>query len=98
MKTEINAESTMKTYIKPKNVVEIDKHIKDAFNSSIIETKLFALIKLIENKGEALHCPKNESLNGLKVLQYKEGYYIGYIKKVFKNGSFRLQTYSLKNC
>jgi len=31
------------------------------------------------------------------VLQYKEGYYIGFIKTVFKNGSFKLQTFSLKN-
>lgn len=35
----------MKTFIKKSNVLEIDKHIKDAFSSKIIESKLFALFK-----------------------------------------------------
>ncbi|MCP4016523.1 MAG: hypothetical protein GY735_10435 [Delftia sp.] len=86
-----------KTYIKPQNVIEIDKHLKDVFNSKIIETKLFALIKLIDLKGVKIEAPENECLHGLKVLQYKKGFYIGYIKTVYKNGSFKLQTYSLKN-
>lgn len=88
----------MKLFIKPSNVIEIDKHIKDAFNSKIVETKLFALMKLTERKGTEINAPENESLHGLKVLQYKKGYYIGFIKTVFKNGSFKLQTFSLKNC
>jgi metal-dependent HD superfamily phosphatase/phosphodiesterase len=67
--------NNMKTYIKKSNVLEIDKHIKDQFKSKIIETKLFALLKLID----------------------KKGFYIGYIKTTYKNGSFKLQTFSLKN-
>ena len=87
----------MKTYIKKSNVLEIDKHIKDQFKSKIIETKLFALLKLIDKKGTMIEASENECLNNLKVLQYKKGFYIGYIKTTYKNGSFKLQTFSLKN-
>jgi len=88
----------MDTYIKQSNILEIDKHLKDVFNSSIVETKLFALIKLIEKRGVILEAPGNESLHGLKVLEYKKDFFIGYIKTTYKNGSFKLQTYSLKTC
>lgn len=88
----------MKTFIKPSNIIEIDKHIKDVFNSKIIETKLFALLKLVDKKGTKINAPDNESLNGVKVLEYKKGFYIGYIKTEYPNGTFKLQTFSLKNC
>jgi hypothetical protein len=87
----------MKVSLKKSNILEIDKHLIDSFNSKIVETKLFALLKLVDSKGTAIHAPENESLHGLKVLEYKAGYYIGYIKTVFKNGSFKLKTFSLKN-
>ena len=83
--------------LKKSNVQEIDKHIKDAYKSKIRDNKLFALLKLVSTKGTPIEALENESLHGVKVLQYKEGYYIGFIKAVFKNGSFKLQTFSLKN-
>jgi hypothetical protein len=85
----------MKTYIKKENVVEIDKHIKDAFNSKIKENKLFALLKLVDKKGTPIEAEENESLNGVKILEYKKGFFIGFIKTTFKNGVFKLQTFSL---
>lgn len=87
----------MKTFIKESNAVEIDKHIKDAFNSNIRENKLFALLKLVNKKGAPVQAEDNESLNGVKVLEYKKGFYIGFIKQTFSNGSFKLTTVSLKN-
>lgn len=88
----------MKTYIKKSNAIEIDKHIKNAFNSKIVETKLFALLKLVDKKGTKIEAPENDCLNGVKVLEYKKGFYIGFIKTEYKNGSFKLNTFSLKNC
>lgn len=87
----------MKPYIKKSNVKEIDIHIKDAYKSKIRENKLFALLKLVDKKGTPIDAKENESLNGVKVLQYKKGYYIGFIKTTYKNGSFKLKTFSLKN-
>lgn len=84
-------------HFKEKTILQIDKHIKDAFNSEIKESKLFALLKLVETKGNPINAPENESLHGVKVIEYKKGYYIGFIKKTFKNGSFKLTTVSLKN-
>lgn len=83
--------------LKNRNILEIDKHIKNYMESKIVESKLFALIKLVEKKGVKIEAPENESLHGTKVLEYKKGFYIGFIKTVYKNGSFKLQTYSLKN-
>ena len=88
----------MKTNIKPLNIKEIDIHIKDAFKSKIREKKLFALLKLVDKKGTKIEAPENESLNGVKVLEYKKGFYIGFIKTTYKNGTFKLKTFSLKNC
>ena len=85
-------------FIKESNVKEIDKHIKDAHSSKIVEGKLFALHKLIDKKGSKLDAPSNESLHGLKVLEYKKGFYIGYIRTMYKSGHSKLQTFSLKNC
>ena len=87
----------MKTFIKNSNAQEIDKHIKDAFNSKIVESKLFALLKLVDKKGVKVNAPKNESLHGVKVLEYKKGYYIGYTKTVYNNGFFKLKTFSLRS-
>lgn len=84
-------------YLKPSNIKAIDTHIKDAFKSEIRESKLFALLNLINKKGAPIDAPENESLNGVKVIQYKEGFYIGFIKNTFKNGSFKLTTVALKN-
>jgi hypothetical protein len=86
----------MNTHIKVSNIKEIDKHIKDVFSSKITENKLFALLKLVDKKGTAIEAPEDEFLNGIKVIEYKKGYYIGFIKNVYKNGSFRLKTISLK--
>jgi|GEM_PF-3330846 hypothetical protein len=83
-------------YLKKSNVQEIDKHIKDAFKSKIIEGKLFALLKLVETKGEPMQAEDNEYLNGLKVLEYKKDFYIGFKKQEFLNGSFKLNTVALK--
>lgn len=87
----------MKLFIKPANVQEIDNHVKNHFESKIVGSKLFALIKLIDKKGVKVEAPENESINGVKVIEYKKGYYIGYIKTEYKNGSFKLQIFSLKN-
>jgi len=91
----------MKTYIKDGNAREIDKHIKDAYSSKIIETKLFALLKLVKEKGEPIDAPENDTLNGVKVLEYKQGYYVGFIKTEFatsfNKSAFKLKTISLKN-
>jgi hypothetical protein len=88
----------MKTFIKESNIIEIEKHIKDVFSSKIVESKLFALLKLVDKKGTKINAPDNESLNGVKVLEYKKGFYIGYIKTEYHNGTFKLKTFSLKNC
>lgn len=85
----------MNTFIKNENIIEIDKHIIDSFNSKIKESKLFALLKLVDKKGTPINAPENESLNGVKMLEYKKDYFIGYIKTTFSNGSFKLQTFSL---
>lgn len=87
----------MKPFIKESNAVEIDKHIKDAFNSTIQENKLFALLKLVDKKGEKLQAEDNEFLHGVKVLEYKKGYFIGFKKTTYSNGSFKLNTISLKS-
>lgn len=84
-------------HLKKSNVLEIDQHIKDAFKSKIRGTKLFALLRLTELKGKPVEALENEFLNGVNVLEYKKGYYIGFYKKTYKNGSFKLQTFSLKN-
>lgn len=81
--------------LKNSNVVEIDKHIRGAFNSKIKETKLFALLKLVDKKGTKINAPDNESLNGVKILEYKKDFFIGFLKTEFPNGSFKLQTFSL---
>lgn len=82
-------------HIKPKNVSEIDLHIIDAFNSKIRGSKLFALLKLIDKKGNPVNAPENEYLNGVKVIEYKKDFLIGFVKTEFKNKSFKLQTISL---
>jgi len=87
----------METNIKLKNVSQIDLHIKDAFKSDIIETKLFALLRLVDLKGSEITVNDNEYFNGLKVIEYKKGHYIGFKKQVFSNGSFKLNTIALKN-
>lgn len=87
----------MKPTIKAANAKEIDKHIIDASNSEIKESKLFALIKLVETKGDPIQAEDNEYLNGVKVIQYKKGYYIGFKKTTYSNGNFKLNTISLKN-
>jgi len=86
-----------KLLIKESNAKEIDKHIKNHFNSNIKESKLFALLKLVDTKGSPIDAPENEYLNHVKVIEYKKGFYIGFIKETFKNGSFKLNTISLKN-
>jgi hypothetical protein len=86
----------MNPHIKKSNVLEIDKHIKDVFSSKIQENKLFALLKLVDKKGSPIEAPGDEFLNGIKVIEYKKGYYIGFIKNVYQNGSFMLKTISLK--
>lgn len=85
----------MSVFLKENNINEIDIHIKDAFRSKIRETKLFALLKLVEKKGTPVNAPDNESLNGVKVLEYKKDFFIGFIKTTYKNNSFKLQTFSL---
>lgn len=86
----------MKTFIKESNIIEIDKHIKDAFNSTIRGNKLFALLKLVDKKGKPVQAEDNEYLNGVKVLEYKKGFFIGFKKDTFSNGSFKLNTIALK--
>ena len=83
--------------LKRSNISEIDTHLKNAFSSKIRGSKLFALLKLTELKGRPVEAPENDCLNGVKVLEYKKGYYIGFYKKTFKNGDFELKTFSLKN-
>ena len=85
------------TYIKKFNVLEIDKHIKDVFSSKIQGDKLFALLKLVDKKGASIESPGEKTLNGVKVIEYKKGHYIGFKKQVFSNGSFKLNTIALKN-
>jgi hypothetical protein len=87
----------MNTYIKAENARQIDAHIKNRFNSDIKENKLFALIKLVNFKGKTISAPDNESLNSVKVLEYKKSHYIGFLKTTYKNGSFKLTTVALKN-
>ena len=85
-------------YIKQKNILEIDKHIKSPENSQIMGSKLFALLRLVKNKGVKIDAQDNEYLNGVMVLEYKKGFYIGFIKETFKGGIFKLKTISLKSC
>jgi hypothetical protein len=82
-------------HLKPENITEIDIHISAPFNSKIKENKLFALLKLVDKKGTPVNAPDNECLNGVKILEYKKDFFIGFIKTEFKNGCFKLQTFSL---
>lgn len=79
------------------NIKEIDIHIKDQFKSKIRELKLFALLKLVNIKGQKIEAKENEYLNGVKVIEYKKGFYIGFKKETYKNGSFKLNTIALQN-
>tara|TARA_R110002020_G_scaffold144907_1_gene318104 strand:- start:2426 stop:2752 length:327 start_codon:yes stop_codon:yes gene_type:complete len=86
----------MKTYIKESNINEIDTHIKDAFKSKIRGSKLFALLELINKKGQPIKSTDNKSLNGVKVIEYKAGFFIGFIKTQYKKGPFKLKTIVLE--
>lgn len=66
----------MKINLKQQNINEIDRFIKNHFNTTIQGTKLQALYKLIQNKGKTVQCKENSKLNGKKVLEYKTGSYI----------------------
>jgi len=81
--------------LKKENIAEIDIHIQNAFKSKIRESKLFALLRLVDKKGAPVNAPDNEYLNGVKVIEYKKDFFIGFIKTEFKNKSFKLQTFSL---
>jgi hypothetical protein len=85
------------TNLKHSNITEIDNFILNHFNSKIVETKLFALLSLVDKKGSTVNAPDNEYLNGVKVLEYKKGFYIGFKKKVYINGSMQLKTITLKS-
>ena len=66
--------------------------IHDAFqlnqDNRIIGTRLKALYKLIQLKGDIIEATRNTEFKGLKVLEYKEGQYIGIIHTPLRNGNF----------
>ena len=66
-------------------------------NSRIQGIKLNALFNLIQKKGEAMKT-KDKKLNGVKVIDYGKGEYVGFLHTSYKNGEFfpcKLQTISL---
>lgn len=65
----------------------------------ITGTKLQALYTLIQKKGEPMQT-EEEGLNGVKVLEYAEGQYVGLIRTGFKRCGFfpcKMKCISLTN-
>ncbi len=66
----------------------------------ITGTKLKALHKLIQMKGEPIKAEGNEQINGVKALEYEKGTFVAIIHTPVKKGSFfpcMLKTINLKN-
>lgn len=63
-------------------------------------TKLQALYKLIQMKGEPIKAPSNKEINGVKALEYEKGSFVAIIHTPFKAGKFfpcKLKTINLQN-
>lgn len=87
---------TTKANIKESNYWSIYDFAMSRPRPEMQGTKLQALFKLIEKRGEPIETKEN-NLNGLKALQIKEGEYIA-MKRTAINGSFypcMLKTYLL---
>lgn len=77
----------MNTIIKKSNANAI-KDFAQFGNRKIIQgRKLEALYNLIQKKGKPMKT-KDEKLKNVKVLEYKEGEYIGIIRKEFNTDKF----------
>jgi hypothetical protein len=66
----------------------------------ITGTKLQALYKLIQKKGEPIKAEGNELINGVKALEYDKGCFVAMIHTPIKKASFfpcMLKTINLKH-
>lgn len=66
----------------------------------ITGTKLKALYRLIQIKGEPIKAPSNKEINGVKALEYDKGSFVAMIHTPIKKGSFfpcKLKTINLQH-
>lgn len=54
----------------------------------ITGTKLEALYKLIQKKGEPIQAEGNEEINGIKALEFSKGSFVAIVHTPIKKGSF----------
>lgn len=84
----------MKVNLKPANVEMLFDFAKNGDTDYIQGSKLFAMLRLMDIKGELI--TSNEpTIDGLKALPLKNGYWIVCKKTTFKFGCFALKTYLL---
>jgi len=77
-----------KVFIKTSNYWAIHDFALHNVQSIVIGTKLEALYRLVQRKGEVIDWSSSEKFKGVKVLNYGNECFIGFIRTGFKDDSF----------
>jgi hypothetical protein len=81
-------EDNKKVFIKASNYWAIHDVALLGNSSRVQGTKLHALYHLVQRRGKVLEGPHDIKYKGIKVLEYGDGCYIGFIRTAYKVGTF----------
>lgn len=89
----------MKTKINERNKWAIHDFSVLNQQNRITGSKLVALYKLIQKRGEPIQSSENKEINGIKAIEYEKGCFVAMIHTPFKKGCFypcKLKTINLQ--